>query len=254
MNKEYKLDQIISNHLPAIRNGQESLDAVLEMFPEDSSALRPRLEAALWLLSLRKNLDPRPGFIVSSRKYLEQRIETSASSSVLRRFFARYSPQRWVFNLAAPVVLLIILVLVVNSLVLTSKLSIPGDPFYSAKLAIEDIQLAFASNPEQKTDLYVQFLHERTTEFVELVLDGDYDYLPSAASRMEGELIASLNELNNLQAKEPVGEIPQISEFRETLSSEVFLLEMLKNTSPPYAHEGIDLAIQVVEIGVMALR
>jgi hypothetical protein len=254
MNKNRHVDAIVRTYSPALQNGQETIDSILGKYPQLVNELRSPLEAIIWLGKAKKNLEPRPGFISSSRSNLESNIASLPHQSVWQRMLKKYTPRRWVFNITAPILLVIMLALLINSLVLTARLSIPGDPFYSTKLVIENTQLAFTSNPVDKTELYVQFSRERTTEFVELVLDGDYELLPSAANRMETELIASLHSLNNASLRNPNAELPMIASFRETLSNEIFMLCVLKDTSPSSARAGIDLAIQVAQSGMMALR
>ncbi|HSB66644.1 MAG TPA: DUF5667 domain-containing protein [Anaerolineales bacterium] len=254
MNNERRLDKIIEEHLPAIRNGQETLDSILSMFPEDANMLRPRLEAARWIAKIRVSLEPRPGFITSSRKYLEQRLKSTSPTSALQRLFARYTPQRWVFNFTAPIILALLFALIVNSLVLTARLSIPGEPFYSTKLLIEDLQVTFTTNPERKMDLYIQFSRERSSEFVELVLEGDYQLLHSAADRMETDIIAALRALEYTAAQNPNDQLSMINDLYDTLSTEIVMLRVLADTSPKSAQQGIDLAIQAAQSGIMALR
>jgi Domain of unknown function (DUF5667) len=254
MNREKELDKIIDEHLPAIIIGQESLDSILELYPGDEKLLRQRLEIALWMAEVGKKLDPRPWFIPASRKHLEQRIATTPHRNAFQRILARYSPQRWVFNLAAPVVIVLLFALIVNSLVLTARLSIPGDPFYPAKLFIEDVQLAFTFDQVDKTNLYIQFSRERTTEFVELVLQGDYGLLLSAANRMEMDIIGTLHFMNYSSSMNPDREMPMVSALQDSLSTEITMLRVLKDTSPSSAHSGIDLAIEVAQSGLLALR
>ena len=254
MNKERRLDLIIDKHLPAIIKGQETLDSVLRTYPKEADSLGPRLEAVAWLVDARKDLDPRPGYIPASREYLEQKIATTPPHNAWQRLLARYSPPRWAFNLAAPLVLLLIIALMVNSLVLAARLSIPGDPFYSAKIVIEDIQLAITFDQVDKSNLYIEFSRERTTEFVQLVLEGEYERLPAAATHMETEIIATLHYMNATSQMDPLVEIPMISALRDTLTNEITMLRVLRDTSPSYAHAEIDLAIHVTQAGVMALR
>ncbi len=254
MKIERQIDQIINIHLSAISNGEETLETILAMYPQIAGELRPRLEAALWLVKARQNVEPRPGFIPATRKYVETRVDVLQPHGFWQRLFWRYSPQRWVFNIASPIIVLLLLALVINSAVLTARLSIPGDPFYSTKLLTENIQLALTFDQVDKTELYMQFSRERTTEFVELVLEGDYELLPPAATRLETEIIASLHALNNVSDNDPAVEMSVITNLRDTLSNEIFMLNVLKATSPSSARPGIDLAIQVAQSGVMALR
>jgi len=254
MNNYRRLENIIEDHLHALESGTETVESILASYPKDRKALQPQLEAVLWLKTAGQNLAPRLGFIASTRKSLEQRIINLPKQSIWQRLAGRYSSLRWAFNVAAPILLILVLALVVNNAVLYARLSIPGDPLYSTKLVIEDVQLAFTFSIGTKTDLYIRFSRERTTEFVELVLEGDYAQLPAAADRMETDIIAALHSLDDISLHDPAVEMPTITKLRDTLSNEITMLEVLKETSPSSAHPGIDLAIQVAQSGVMALR
>jgi hypothetical protein len=254
MKANRRIDQIIEASIPAIQNGQESLESILDMYPHYAHALRPRLEAILWLKNTRKVLDPRPGFIASSRRSIEQKFIEIQPHGFWQRLFRYRTPQRWVFNFSAPVILVFLLILIVNSLRLSAQLSIPGDPLYTTKLILEDIQLGLTFNQVDKTKLNIELSRERTTEFVELVLEGDYELLPYAAIRMEAEMIASLQAIRDIAPDDQAVERSLTAELRETLSNEIFMLNTLKSTSPASAHAGINLAIQDAQSGLMALR
>jgi hypothetical protein len=254
MSKKRKVKKIIDANSSAIMDGQESVDSILQKFPNLTAELKPQLEAISWLGIAKKNLEPRPSFTSSSRKYLLQQIDAQPRQNFWQRLFMKFSPQRWVFNITASIIIIFMFFLVLNSLVLTARLSIPGDPFYPSKLFIENIQIAFTMDPVEKTQLYVQFSRERTTEIVQLVLEGDYDRIPATAERLETELIASLHALNKISVQNPASEIPMIESYKDTLSNEIFMLDVLRGSSPLSARPGIDLAIQVAQSGMMALH
>ena len=254
MRFDHRIEAIIDQYLPALMTGQETITSVLEKHPQYAVELRPRLESLTWLADSRKNLDPRPGFISSSRVYIEHKIESISPQNFWQRVIRRYTPQRWVFNIVAPAVLILLLVLVLNSLVLSAQLSIPGDPLYSTKLTLEDVQLTLTFNQVEKADLYILLSRERTTELVELALEGNYALIPAAASRMETVMIASLHALNNIADQYQASKQPMLLELRETLINEVYVLNLLKSSSPPGAHQGIELAIQTAQSGLMALH
>jgi hypothetical protein len=208
----------------------------------------------MWLTDVKKSLEPRQGFISSSRANIERQLDSFQSPSPWQRLFRRYTPQRWAFNVTAPVILVILLALIINSLVLTAKLSIPGDPLYSTKLFLEDVHLAFTVDQADKTALYILYSRERTTEFVELVMIGDYEVLPSAAARMEADIIASLRSIQDLRKQDNRLDQTMTAEMRATLSNEIFLLNILQRASPPTAYPGIELAINDARTGLIALR
>ena len=253
MKIERQIDHIINTSLPALFTGEDSLESILARHPHISAELRPRLEAALWLQQVRLSVATRPGFIHDSRKYLETKIGSLQPIGFWHRIAWRYTPQRWVFNIATPVMLVLLLVLVIHDLVLTARLSMPGDPFYSTKLMIEDIQFALTFDQAEKTNQHIQLSRERALEFVQLVMKGDYAYLPITASRMETEIIASVQSLNNLSKNDPAIEMLMMANFKDSLSNELFMLNLLKRTSPDYASPGIELAIQAAQSGLIGL-
>jgi hypothetical protein len=254
MNIESRIDQIIQDALPTITSGNETLESVVAKDPKIADELRPRLEAAIWLRQARFALATRPGYIHDSRRYLETKIESLQPTGFWQRFSRRYTLQRWVFNIAAPVIVFLLLALVINSAVLTARLSIPGDPLYTTKLITEDLQLALTFDKAERTELYIQFSRERALEFVELVMEGEYDRLPTAAVRMESEIIASLRSLNDITTSDKAIEHSIITNFKNSLTNEISMLNVLKTTSPASAYSGIELAINVAKSGLFALR
>ena len=254
MKIEQQVDQIIEIQIPAILSGEVTLESVLDQNPHIASELRPRLEAALWLRQASRTVEPRPGFISSSRRYIEHKVETLQPHGFWGRLGRKYTPQRWVFNVLSPILILLLLAFITNSVVLSARLSIPGDTLYPVKLATENIRLAFTFNPTDKANLHIQYSRDRTTEFVELVLVGNYETLPSAANRLESEIIASLHALNNIPSGKPDAEASQVANLRDTLSNEIFILNVLKSSSPATAFQGIELALQAAQSGLYALR
>lgn len=254
VNTDQRIDKIIEAYLPDISSNLVSIDTILEKHPQDAQELRPRLEALFWLANAKQNVNPRQGFITSSRKSIERQFISIQPHGFLPRLFKRHTPQRWVFNLVTPILLIFLLVFILNSLVLSAQLSIPGDSLYSTKLALEDVKLALTLDRANKTELYIQLSRERTTELVELVLEGNYELLPSAAERMETEMIASLHAINNIPTGDQAVEQSMTSELKETLTNEIYMLELLQGSSPPAAHQGLELAIQSAQSGLMALR
>jgi hypothetical protein len=254
MKKECRISQIIDISAPEIISGEETVDSILEKYPQYALELRPRLEAVLWLTDTQMYLDPHLGFITSSRGSMERQIETIQPQTVWQHLIRRYTPQRWAFNLITPVILVLLLALIINNLLLTARLSIPGDPLYSTKLSIEDIQLALTFSPVEKTELYMQFTRERTIEIVDLAVEKKYSALTPTAARMETEIIASLHSLNDLTYYDPNVEQTTTALLRETLSNEIYILNIMRGFSTPSAYQGIELAIQAAQSGISGLH
>ncbi len=254
MRIERTIDQVIEQHAFSISRGEETVESVVQQYGGITSELRPALEAAVWLLSAKQNLQPRTNFISATRAGIEHRVGEFPQPDFWQRILQRYSIKRWAFNVAAPILIIAMLVLIMNSVSLAARLSIPGDPLYTTKLVIEDARLLFTLDPAEKTALSVEFSRRRTTEFVELVLDGDYQDLPAAASRFGTDVNASLRSLDELKAQQPSRDQAISSELRETLVNEISMLEILKQTTPPAGQPGIQQAIEVAQTGLLALR
>jgi hypothetical protein len=254
MKIDRQIDKLIDENISAIASGQETIDSILEKHPQYAHELRTRLEAVLWLIKARKTVEPRDGFISSTRKTMEDRFETVQPHGFWQRIFKQHTPLRWAFNVTSPVILILLLALIINNLILTARLSLPGDLLYPSKLFFEDIQLAFTFRPVDKTDLYIQLSRERTSEFVDLVLEKDYEILPAAATRLEAEINATLHSMNEIPIHDLTIDPPLTSQLRETLTNEIFMLNILKGSSQPKALPGIELAIQAAQSGMVGIH
>jgi hypothetical protein len=254
MKNDRQIEDLINRYTPDLSTGRETVASILEKHPQFAPELKPRLEAVYWLLDKESGFEPRHGFISSSRNKLEQQIALKQARGFWPAIFDRYSPWRLAFYVTTSALIIILLALTLNSLVLTSQLSIPGDPFYSTKLTIEDVQLAFTFNPETKANLHMQNSKERTSELVELVIDGDYAALPDATSRLESEIAASVRSLADLEAQGQTVTEARTTELRETLSNEVLMLRILKANLPGTVAQNVDLAIRVARTGLLAIH
>jgi hypothetical protein len=254
MKNERQINDIINLYAPDIASGQATVDAIIEKYPQYAQELQVRLEALQWLTVAKKNLEPRSGFIAASRNYIEQKTVNIQQQNAWQRVFTRFTPEHWAFYITAPALIVVLLALIFNSLILTARLALPGDALYSTKLLIENFRLALTVDQAKKTDLYIDYTRERSSEFIELVLDGDYKLLPSAAMRLETSLVNTLRSLNTLDKQEYEIAQPMTAELRDTLSSELTMLRLLKGSSPPSATPGINLVMNVAQSGLMALR
>lgn len=252
--RQIQVNEIIERYSADLYTGAETVDSIIEKYPMYAEELRPRLEALVWLTLSKRNLEPRQGFIASSRAHIEQKAATTPPLHFWERIFKDYTPQHLAFYITTPALIIVLLGLIINSLVFTARLALPGDLLYPAKLLIENTQLALTFNPEKKTVLLLQFTKERSSEFIELVLDGDYQNLPSAATRMETEIVTYARAMSYLKSQGLPIEQVENKQLNETLTNEIALLTILKGSVPPSAYAGIDQAIGVTQTGLMALR
>jgi len=66
--------EILHTCLEQVETGRESLDSIINKYPDLIDLLKPPLEAAIWLVAKSKTFDPRPDFVRISRSYLVYRM------------------------------------------------------------------------------------------------------------------------------------------------------------------------------------
>ena len=143
-----ELEQIFETCLEQIQSGHETIESALARYPEAAEALRPHLEAALWLEERKGSLDPRPGFVSASRSRLVSQLkqemaaqavmETASQVSWWARLGAPIFPRRsTVLQLALSLLLLACVVLGGAGATLAARDALPGDPTYPVKIFLE---------------------------------------------------------------------------------------------------------------------
>jgi hypothetical protein len=151
--------------LDGLENG-ESLDQVLARYPDDAGQLRPLLETTVQLSEMR--------LAYSLGAQSKSREAFLKEASLLRDgpaqpwvIFGGFRRLALTLSSAAMVGILILVILIGIS---TS--SIPGDPLYGTKLAVENMRLALTSDLEARQALEEQFEQERLREIGALLEAG----------------------------------------------------------------------------------
>src|SRR5512135_2112530 len=146
--------------LEALNQG-ESLERILARYPYESAQLRPMLETAAGLSALRR--EP------SEAAKMQARQKFLAQADLLRRTVPRkkagFLPR---FAIGFVAALLVVAVLGTGA-VAASGSALPGDPLYSLKRAVENVQLNSASSPTQQQELRQEFEQRRRDEANELL-------------------------------------------------------------------------------------
>jgi hypothetical protein len=133
-------------------DGGESLETVLARYPGDADQLRPMLEVAAALPTLR--LEPSQAAKSKSRKaFLAQ------AAALRERAHPRRRPNLRPLTTFASLALA--LILVAGGAVVASASALPGDPLYGVKRLVENARLSLASD---RATLAAQFDQERVRE------------------------------------------------------------------------------------------
>lgn len=249
-----QVQSIVDEVFPRLAAGEISLEAVLAEHPQQAAELRADLESALWLHSRRALLNPRPASLETEKHTVLALIKMKQPITVWQQMWRPRSAQRYAIQALSMALLLISLVLVLNTLRLASRLALPGDWLYPAKLVQERIQLALAIDPQQRAALQIERTQHRTTEIIQLVLEDEYAYLPEAASRLEEQIQQAMADLGTAQAEDVTQAQVLLSYMSDMLEKECFILSILHDMEPAPAHLGLEQAISATTAGLAALN
>lgn len=89
--------------------------------------------------------------------------------------------------------------------------SLPGEAMYPAKLAVEDVRLGFASTPQVRLNLALQFADERLAE-MEALVESDLSVPGHVLTRLEEHLDLALRQAAQVQEGEMAGLLQQIAQ------------------------------------------
>ena len=174
-----RLTEALARCLDALATGQ-TLDECLAAYPDLAAELRPLLETALALRQV-----PPPTIDPAFRQRLRERLRT-APVRVRPRPLWGWPAVRW----AAAAVLATGLL---AGTVVSSAESLPGDPLYPTKLAVEEVQVALAPDPYTRQEARWRRADERLRELTRLADRGDAEHLVEASHLPEEFLTAVRN-------------------------------------------------------------
>ncbi len=256
MNKQKakQIQAIVDGAFPRLAAGEITLEAVLTAHPEEADMLRPQLESALWITAQQDNVAPRPGYVSSSRHNLVSLVKATRPVSWWQRLWRPHSPQRLALQALSLSLLVVSLAFVFNTLRLASRLALPGDWLYPAKLSIERVTLAMTFDPTEKATLQIELTQRRTTEIVQLVLEDDLEQLPGTSRRLEAQIDQAMSDLQRAEMADPDQAKALLAAMTGMLENERFILSLLRDIAPVYASAGLNQAIAVTTAGLNALQ
>ena len=140
----------------------ESIERILERFPEDAASLRPLLETAN-LLTTQQFEPSEAARLASRRAFLNQAHELREAAPARWRWF---SP-RFALMLAS----VVFVFLLMGGVVAAADSALPDQTLYPVKLVVEDTRLLLAPAGE-KAALTERFMQRRRDEIATLLADG----------------------------------------------------------------------------------
>jgi len=199
-----QLQDIFEECVERLRQG-DSIENCLNSYPEVAADLEVLLRTSLnvnWRASM---VQPRPEFKARARAQFIGAQQYAAQLKEVRPRPTIFSLQRaWVPALA------VVLLLIFSSVGTAAAASnaMPDEPLYPAKIATEQVQLAFALSNEAKAELNVKLAETRSQEIATMATQGKTEQVVATTERLSQNLNAAEIAIQNIER----------TEIRQTLS------------------------------------
>lgn len=157
----------------------ETLEQCLERFPAHAAELRPLLETAM-VLRRAASFQPRPEFREEARHRFQRELLGMASRT------RQPSPRQFRRPRWAMVMAVILAVLMAGGgTVAASNASMPDQPLYPVKMAVERTWLALTPSSLGKAELYAMLTERRITEITRMVDEGKPEKVEEVSKRVD---------------------------------------------------------------------
>jgi hypothetical protein len=241
-----RIGTIFQECLEAAQKG-ETIEQIVSRYPEHAHELLQRFETVRWLEENATVIESRPGFIPTSRQRLVERLKRESAAEATRprdpRALKAFQVRRFwqVLNSISVAVLVLFFGLIALQGFSFAQTSIPGDMMYGVKILGEKMHLETTFRPARKAELNVEYAGRRSSEIVELILEGRFDYLTSM--NLKGHVLQADRLLSGLQASDPSLSDYLSNRLENTVTSQNLLLNFLIQSVPVNERLGVEEAM-----------
>jgi hypothetical protein len=243
-----KIGLIFQECLEAAQRG-ENIEQIVSRYPDHADELLQRLEMVRWLEENETLIESRPGFIPASRQRLVDRLKRESAAEATRprdpHALKAFQVRRFwqVLNTISVTVLILFMVLIGMQGYSFAQTSIPGDMLYGVKILGEKMHLEATFSPAKKAELNVEYAGRRSSEIVELIFEGRFDYLTSTSMNLKEHVLQADRLLTGLQASNPSLSDYLSDRLENTFISQNLVLDLLIQSVPLDERLGVEEAI-----------
>ncbi|MCX6000967.1 MAG: DUF5667 domain-containing protein [Chloroflexi bacterium] len=162
----------------------ESLDSCLNSYPEYAAELDMMLRTTFDIKRRAYPVQPRPEFKYWARVRL-QGVQDYVSRQPVQSRPSGFNLRR---NLAISMAALLVFVIASSGTVAASSDSLPDEPLYGVKLAVEQAQVTLAFSDVDKAELYAHLAEKRAGEIVAMAHQGKTDKMETTTANMNYQL------------------------------------------------------------------
>lgn len=237
--KDTLQEDALQDCLEAVLHGGKTLDEALARYPHLRQELSPLLESALWVRSQRATLSLSP----QRQTALRERVLTAVQAQPLPRLQKVSQPAQrrglplfrrpvWVWS-AVVLVLICLLIFSTGGAALASQNSLPGEPLYAVKAAVEEANVLITWDAAQRARLRLAYADRRLEEVTRLVQQGRLESVPLALSNYEVQLQLALQETQRVARMQPLQAQQLTADIAVRLQTQSEALVALESLVPP---------------------
>ena len=256
-----KREHAFQDCLDQLQEPGQSLEGVLESYPEQAGSLRPNLETARWLVERRPQLQPRPGFVSASQARLLGRLAEESGRTPRSKLrgsllslrypstWRRYAPR-----LALVYLLLVILLLSAGRVSTASLYWLPGDLAYPLKIGLEEAALFVTPSAAGDARLHTQYAHRRLMEAQALVLENRFEQIPRTVANLSSHVDRAVVSVERV-ARRDRGQAQGLAlDLERALSNQDLMVGLLSGFTPEASRLDFQSVLTIAENGVSAVQ
>ena len=183
--KDKDFENILEDCLERLMVRGETVEDCLNAYPQQAAALKPLLHISLMAKNA-AGIEPRPEFKASARYQFRTALQEAAPRKT--RLFPA-----WRFRWATALTAILFMLMAGSGLVVASSTSMPNNPLYSVKLAVEQMQLNLTFSDLGKANLYAEFSDRRVSEIMHMAQKGDASRVMAGTDLLGNQLAMIAN-------------------------------------------------------------
>ncbi|MBI2934162.1 MAG: hypothetical protein HYY29_01190 [Chloroflexi bacterium] len=232
-------DEILSYCLDDIMAGRSTVNDCIQKYPYLKDELLPLIEIALQIEE--PAATPSPEF----KQRLRNRLLSPAppKKSILDFFRPAAILRRARFSLIA--MGLVPVFAIGGTTVYAYERSLPDEALYPLKMAVENVQLTLATDPESKADVHLKLAERRTDEIADQASRGR-TIAAATVDSAAGQLDKAIREISAIPEAQARPFLERLS--KSTVKQETRLSEALAK-APPSAKPAVEKAITTTKRG-----
>jgi hypothetical protein len=192
------LELIFEECLERVFQG-ESIESCSTSYPNEAAYLEPLLRTAIGVSNRAAKLRPDPEFKARASMRIQAAWQYAAQQKPVAKPSRGFAWQR---SLAFALTAVVVLVCSSVGTAFASSNALPDEPLYPAKLATEQIAMAFSFSEENKAALHAQLAEKRAQEIAAMARAGKTDYVVATATRLTHQIEQAEFSVTALAQKE----------------------------------------------------